>query len=78
VHARGAVARIELPVAGHTVDSKLSEDLGLAINYALHPSLLLKVEGHTNDGLLAEDVPRNIYSSPTRTRYFIASVVASF
>jgi hypothetical protein len=78
VHARGAVARIELPVNGHTAVSTLSEDLGLAVNYALTPSLLFKVEGHTNDGLMAEDVPRNIYGSPTQTRYFIASVVASF
>ncbi len=78
VHARGALARIEVPVNGHTVEARLSDDLGLAINVALHPALLLKLEGHTNDGLLREDVPRNLYAAPSNTRYLIASVVASF
>ena len=78
VHARGAVARINLPINGHTLDASLSDDVGLSINYAFHPSLLLKVEGHTNEGLMREDLPRNLYASPSETRYFIASVVASF
>ncbi|HEX2060659.1 MAG TPA: hypothetical protein VHK90_07955, partial [Thermoanaerobaculia bacterium] len=78
VHARASLARIELPINGHSVDSTLSEDLGLSINYSLHPSVLLKLEGHTNGGLLREDVPLNFYASPSRTRYLIASVVASF
>ena len=78
VHARGAVARIHVPVNGHTVDASLSDDLGLAVNYAFTPALLLKVEGHTNEGLLRDDLPRNLYASPTETRYFIASVVATF
>jgi len=78
VHARGAVARIETPINGHSLDAPLSEDLAISLNYAIHPALLLKLEGHTNDGLLREDVPRNLYDSPSRTRYLIASVVASF
>lgn len=78
VHARGSLARIEAPVNGHEVKADLSEDFGLAVNYALHPSILLKVEGHTNEGLLREDRPANLYASPSKTRYFIASVVASF
>ena len=77
-HARGSLARIELPINGHSIEPELSEDLGLAVNYAVHPSLLLKLEGHTNAGLLREDMPIDFYRSPTRTRYLIASVVASF
>ena len=56
----------------------ISKDLGLSLNYALHPSVLLKLEGHTNDGLLREDRPLDICGSPSKTRYLIASVVASF
>jgi hypothetical protein len=78
VHARGAVAEIQLPINGHSLDAALSDDLGLAINYAFHPALLLKIEGHTNEGLLREDLPRNLYAAPSETRYFIASVVATF
>jgi hypothetical protein len=78
LHGRGTVARIEIPINGHSVHTNLSEDLGISVNYAVHPSLLLKLEGHTNDGLLREDQPLNFYDSPSRTRYLIASVVASF
>ena len=78
VHARGSIARMDIPVNGHSIHPDLSEDLGLAVNYALHPALLFKVEGHTNEGLLREDMPRNLYAPPSRTRYLIASVVASF
>ena len=78
MHARGALARIELPSNGHPLKADVSEDFGLSLNYAIHPSILFKVEGHTNDGLLREDRPRNFYASPSQTRYFIASVVASF
>ena len=78
VHARGALAQIHVPVNGHAIDADLSEDLGLAVNYALHPNVLFKLEGHTNDGLLAADRPYDIHASPSRTRYLIASVVASF
>lgn len=78
VHARGTVARIEVPVNGHDVHARISDDFGLAVNYAVHPSLLLKLEGHTNEGLLREDVPFDIYAEPSKTRYWIASVVASF
>ena len=78
VHARGAIARIEAPVNDHTVRATLSKDLGLAVNYAIHPSIVFKLEGHTNEGLLREDMPQNLYGAPSETRYFIASVVASF
>lgn len=78
VHARGSLARIRVPLNGHDVRPKLSEDLGLSVNYAFHPSLLVKLEGHTNEGLLRDDRPVNFYASPSRTRYFIASVVANF
>ena len=80
VHARGSVARIEIPAHYYyeDVDARISEDVGLSLNYALHRSLLLKLEGHTNDGLLREDMPRNFYRPPSRTRYLIASIVASF
>jgi hypothetical protein len=76
VHARGTLARVEAPGSGH--HARVSDDLGLAVNYAVHPSLLFKVEGHTNEGLLRDDLPRNLYAEPTKTRYWIASVVASF
>jgi hypothetical protein len=78
VHARGTVARVQAWINGHDVRARVSDDLGLAVNYAIHPSLLFKVEGHTNEGLLREDVPRNLYAEPSKTRYWIASVVASF
>lgn len=78
IHARGAVARAELPGNGHLVSATLSEDLGIALNYQVHPALLLKLEGHTNDGFLREDIDRNIYADPSSTRYLIASIAASF
>ncbi|MHB0972107.1 MAG: hypothetical protein ACYC7A_17425 [Thermoanaerobaculia bacterium] len=78
VHARGAVARAELPGNGHLVEATLSEDLALALNYQVHPALLLKVEGHTNEGFLREDVARNLYADPERTRYLIISIAAGF
>ncbi|HEY5610546.1 MAG TPA: hypothetical protein VIL97_05020, partial [Thermoanaerobaculia bacterium] len=78
VHARGAVARANVPSNGHFLRATISEDLGLSLNYAIHPALLLKLEGHTNEGFLREDIPRNLYAQPSDTRYLIASVVASF
>jgi hypothetical protein len=78
VHARGAVAEMRLPVNGHTMNARLSEDLGLSLNFAIQPSLLLKLEGHTNEGLLREDQPRDLYADPSTTRYLIVSLVASF
>jgi hypothetical protein len=78
VHARSTVARVEVPINGHDLHARISDDFGLSVNYAIHPSVLFKVEGHTNEGLLREDVPRNLYAQPARTRYWIASVVASF
>ena len=78
VHARGAIARIVTPINGHIATATVSEDLGLAINYAIHPAILFKLEGHTNEGLLREDMPQDVYSSPSDTRYLIASIVASF
>ena len=78
VHARGAVARMKIPINGHSVHPRVSEDLGLSVNYAVHPALLFKIEGHTNEGLLREDIPQSLYDPPQKTRYFIASVVASF
>jgi hypothetical protein len=78
VHVRGAKARLNLPINGHMLSANVSEDLGIALNYAFHPSLMLKLEGHTNEGLLREDIPQNLYGPPSQTRYLIASVVASF
>ncbi|HEX6088306.1 MAG TPA: hypothetical protein VF266_27490 [Thermoanaerobaculia bacterium] len=78
VHARGAVARITTPMTGHDVTATLSEDLGLSVNYAVHPMITFKLEGHTNQGFLREDRPLDLYESPSDTRYMIASVVASF
>ncbi len=78
VHARGAVAHITMPVNGHEAEVTVSEDLGLAVNYAVHPAIVLKLEGHTHYGVLREDAPQNAYDSPSETRYLIASVVASF
>lgn len=78
VHARKSVARLNVPTNGHSVDAPLSNGFGVSLNYAIHPAILFKVEGHNNDGLLREDVPRNIYAPTSETRYWIASVVASF
>jgi hypothetical protein len=78
VHVRGAVARISAPVGDHMAKATLSEDLGVTVNYAIHPSIVFKLEGHTNEGLLREDMPQNLYGDPAETRYVIASVVASF
>lgn len=78
VHARGTIARIEVPINGHDVHAQISDDIALSVNYAVHRSLLFKLEGHTNEGLLRDDLPRNLYAEPTRTRYWIASMVASF
>jgi hypothetical protein len=79
VHARAAVAELMLPHDGLPLyNAPVSDDLGLAFNYAVHPALLLKVEGHTNEGLLNEEMPHNIYAAPVRTRYLIASIAATF
>lgn len=78
VHARGAVARAELPGNGHLVEATLSEDLALALNYRIHPTVVLKLEGHVNEGYLSEDAGRNLYADPERTRYLVASIAASF
>ena len=78
VHARSAVARTHVPLEGQAVDADLSEDLGLAINFALHPHVLLKLEGHTNDGLLVEDRPFDLQAAPTRTRYLIGSITLTY
>jgi hypothetical protein len=78
VHARKSVARLDIPVNGHSVDAPLSDGVGVSLNYAIHPALMFKIEGHRNDGLLREDVPRNLYGTTSETRYWIASVVASF
>lgn len=78
VHGRVAVARITSPHEGNPFTATMSEDLGLSLNYAIHPALLLKLEGHTNEGLLREDMPHNIYAAPGKTRYLIASIAATF
>lgn len=78
VHARSTVARVEAPGYGHDVHARVSDDFGLSVNYALRPSLLVKVEGHTNEGLLRDDAPWDINAEPSKTRYWIAGVVASF
>jgi hypothetical protein len=78
VHARGAVARIHVPNDGQAIDADLSEDLGLAVNVAVHPNVLLKLEGHTNDGLLGEDQPFDYAASPSRTRYLIFSITVTY
>jgi hypothetical protein len=82
VHARGTVAHIDVPISG--VDADVSEDLGLAVNFAVHPNALLKLEGHTNDGLLMEDEPYDFTApgfspgEPLRTRYLIASITLTY
>ena len=78
IHLRGARARMDVPINGHSVDARISDDLGLAFNYAVRPSVVLKLEGHTNTGLLARDLPKEIYEDPAKTRYLIASVVLGF
>ena len=78
IHLRGARARMDIPINGHSVNARISDDLGLAINYALRPAVVLKLEGHTNTGLPARDLPRDLYEAPSKTRYLIASVVLGF
>lgn len=78
VHVRHSVARRHIPINGHSLDAGISDDTAVSLNFAIHPAVLLKLEGHTNEGLLRDDVPRNLYASPSQTRYVIASVVASF
>ena len=78
VHARGAVSRVEIPSNGRDVDADLSEDLGVAVNVAMHPNVLVKLEGHTNDGLLGEDQPFDPDASPSRTQYLIFSITVTY
>jgi hypothetical protein len=70
VHARGAVARMH--------GRSLSEDLGVAVNVAVHPNVVLKLEGHTNDGLRIEDEPFDPHKPPSRTRYLIISATLTY
>lgn len=78
VHARRSRSRLELPLSGHSFNAPLSEGVGVSLNYAVHPAILFKLEGHSNDGLMREDVQRSWYAPTSETRYWIASVVASF
>lgn len=78
VHLRGARARMDLSNNGHPSNARISDDLGLAFNYAFRPAVVLKLEGHTNVGLLAQDFPPQLYQEPSTTRYLIASVVLGF
>ena len=78
VHARRSRSRLNIPTSGHAIDAPLSDGVGISLNYAVHPSILFKLEGHSNDGLMREDVPRSWYAPTSETRYWIASVVASF
>lgn len=78
IHLRGARARMDVPIYGHSINARISDDLGLAFNYAIRPALVLKLEGHTNEGLLAKDLPGELYEDPATTRYLIASVVLGF
>jgi hypothetical protein len=78
VHVRGARARMNAPIGGIPMHAKISDDLGLALNYAIRPAVVLKLEGHTNVGLLSKDLPHDLYEDPAETRYVIASVVLGF
>ena len=79
VHARAAIANLEVDhPETYAYRATVSRDFGLALNYAIHPALLLKLEGHTNEGLLRDDLPQNIYAAPAKTRYMIASIAATF
>lgn len=78
VHARGSIASVDYPIDDHSVEARLSEDVALVVNYAIAPSVVLKLEGHTNEGFLRDDRPLNLYADPSRTRYFIASIAATF
>lgn len=78
IHLRGARARMDVPINGHTVHARISDDLGVAFNYAIRPAVVLKLEGHTNVGLLSNDLPGELYEDPSKTRYLIASVVLGF
>jgi len=79
VHGRAAVARLNIAHPGEPdFRAEVSEDLGVAINYAFHPSLLFKLEGHVNNGLLSENGHYDLYEPPMETRYFIASIAATF
>ncbi len=79
IHLRGARARMNDPTDGRAGDARISDDLGLAFNYAIRPAVVLKLEGHTNVGLLTRDRPPELYETPPVTsRYLIASVVLGF
>lgn len=75
VHAGGAMAHMR---DSHGDEGDLSEDLGLAVNFAVHRNVLLKLEGHTNDGLRIEDQQLDLRRPPSRTRYMIASITATY
>jgi hypothetical protein len=77
-HGRLSAGRMRIPVNGHHIEPTISRDLGLSLNYSPLPALLFKLEGHTNEGFLRQDAPPDYYGEPSETRYFIASVVASF
>ena len=74
VHARGAAAHMH----GQKGDADLSEDLGVAVNIAVHSHVLLKLEGHTNDGLRIEDESFDLHRPPSRTRYLIISATLTY
>ena len=79
IHLRRARARMDVAGNSFLPNAKISDDFGLAINYAIRPAVVLKLEGHNNVGLLAEDQePPDLYETPSKTRYLIVSVVLGF
>ncbi|HUP60335.1 MAG TPA: hypothetical protein VNA69_07935 [Thermoanaerobaculia bacterium] len=78
IHARVEQSRLYLAAGRVVVNRQIDRDYALAVNYAVAPAVVVKVEGHSNSGLLVEDVPVTITDPPYRTRYAILSLAASF
>jgi hypothetical protein len=54
------------------------DDHALAVDYAFRPDLVLKLEHHWNEGFTPEVPTQNFFAPAPKTRYWIASLSATF
>jgi hypothetical protein len=59
-------------------EGDFDDDIALGVNYAFRPDYVLKLEYHRNEGYTPEEPTQNFFAPKVKTRYWIASLSASF
>jgi hypothetical protein len=59
-------------------EGDFDDDRALGVNYAVRPDCVLKLEHHWNEGFTPEVPRQNFFAPKLETRYWIASLSASF